>query len=237
MTAVSEPFSAAPQAPEQAIEGKSPRQLFWERFRKDKAAIGGLITVLDPDPARDLRAAHRKASRRARPERALPDGDARRLRPAQGAERGLLVRRRPIGAGRVRPRALRRAYVPARRDRRHRSRRRDRSHPRADLRLLQRVHGHGHRAQHRHHPRAAAAPVRNRDRGGLRQDEGGVLQRPDPAGLEPGHLHHRPLQLALHRAHRSWQRALDTREGVRRGGPIARRRATSGSCSARCCRT
>ena len=46
MTAVSEPFSAAPQAPEQAIEGKTPRQLFWERFRKDKAAIGGLITVL-----------------------------------------------------------------------------------------------------------------------------------------------------------------------------------------------
>ena len=45
MTAVSEPFSAAPQAPEHAIEGKTPRQLFWERFKKDKAAIGGLITV------------------------------------------------------------------------------------------------------------------------------------------------------------------------------------------------
>ena len=46
MTAVSEPFSAAPQVPEEAIEGKSPRQLFWERFKKDKAAIGGLITVV-----------------------------------------------------------------------------------------------------------------------------------------------------------------------------------------------
>ena len=126
MTAVSEPFSAAPQAPEQAIEGKSPRQLFWERFRKDKAAIGGLITVLilillaifAPLIAKHL-VGHG-------PNELFQTADARRVRAAQGAERGLLVRRRPIGAGRVRPRALRRPHVPARRDRRHRRRRRDR---------------------------------------------------------------------------------------------------------------
>ena len=42
MTAVAEPFSAAPTL-EQTVEGKSPRQLFWERFKKDKAALGGLV--------------------------------------------------------------------------------------------------------------------------------------------------------------------------------------------------
>jgi peptide/nickel transport system permease protein len=29
-----------------SIEGKSPRQLFWDRFKKDKAAFGGLIFIL-----------------------------------------------------------------------------------------------------------------------------------------------------------------------------------------------
>jgi len=46
MTAVTEPIQIAPGAPEHAVEGKSPRQLFWERFRKDKAAMGGAVTVL-----------------------------------------------------------------------------------------------------------------------------------------------------------------------------------------------
>ena len=45
MTAVSEPVQAAPGAPQHAVEGKSPRQLFWERFKTDKAAITGLFTV------------------------------------------------------------------------------------------------------------------------------------------------------------------------------------------------
>ena len=29
-----------------AVEGKSPRQLFWIRFKRDKAALGGLTVVV-----------------------------------------------------------------------------------------------------------------------------------------------------------------------------------------------
>ena len=90
---------------------------------------------------------------------------------------------------------------------------------------------------HRHHPRAAAAPLRDRHRRGLRHDEGRLPRRADRARARARHLRHRALHLALHRAHRPRQHALDPREGVRRGEPLARRRATSGSCSARCCRT
>ena len=44
MTAVSEPIDSTRLAGE--VAGKSPRQLFWERFKKDKAAIVGLVIIV-----------------------------------------------------------------------------------------------------------------------------------------------------------------------------------------------
>ena len=29
-----------------AVEGRSPRQIFWMRFRQDKAAIGGAVVIV-----------------------------------------------------------------------------------------------------------------------------------------------------------------------------------------------
>jgi peptide/nickel transport system permease protein len=44
MTAVTQPVDATQVAGE--VAGKSPRQLFWERFRTDKAALLGLVIIL-----------------------------------------------------------------------------------------------------------------------------------------------------------------------------------------------
>jgi ABC-type dipeptide/oligopeptide/nickel transport system permease subunit len=44
MTTLAEPVEAAQVAG--AVAGKSPRQLFWERFRKDKVAIGSLVFII-----------------------------------------------------------------------------------------------------------------------------------------------------------------------------------------------
>jgi peptide/nickel transport system permease protein len=46
-TTVTEPQTIrAGAGPDQVIVGKTPRQLFWERFKKDKAAIAGLVVIL-----------------------------------------------------------------------------------------------------------------------------------------------------------------------------------------------
>jgi peptide/nickel transport system permease protein len=44
MTSLAEPLDATRL--EGAVVGKSPRQLAWERFKKDKAAIAGLVTIV-----------------------------------------------------------------------------------------------------------------------------------------------------------------------------------------------
>src|SRR3712207_1103688 len=46
-TVAPETAAAAPTAPgEQVVVGKSPRQLFWARFKEDKAAFLGLGLIL-----------------------------------------------------------------------------------------------------------------------------------------------------------------------------------------------
>jgi peptide/nickel transport system permease protein len=45
-TEVAEPFGAPPSLDEQEVEGKSPGQLFWARFKQDKVAIAGGIFIL-----------------------------------------------------------------------------------------------------------------------------------------------------------------------------------------------
>ena len=47
-------------------------------------------------------------------------------------------------------------------------------------------------------------------------------RRADPAGALARQLRDRPVQLALHRAHRPRAGAVPAREGVHRGGPVAR---------------
>lgn len=44
MSSVAEPVNAT--ALPAAVEGKSPRQLFWDRFKKDKAALGSLVFIV-----------------------------------------------------------------------------------------------------------------------------------------------------------------------------------------------
>ncbi len=46
MTAVTELEPVDTTTIRGAVEGKSPRQLFWERFKQDKAAIAGLVVVV-----------------------------------------------------------------------------------------------------------------------------------------------------------------------------------------------
>lgn len=43
MTSVAQPVDAAVLPT--SVEGKSPRQLFWERFKRDKAALGSLVFI------------------------------------------------------------------------------------------------------------------------------------------------------------------------------------------------
>lgn len=44
MSSVAEPVNAT--ALPASVEGKSPRQLFWDRFKKDKAALGSLVFIV-----------------------------------------------------------------------------------------------------------------------------------------------------------------------------------------------
>ena len=56
-------------------------------------------------------------------------------------------------------------------------------------------------------------------------------------GLDPGRPHHRTLRLAVHRPHHAGPGALDAREGVRRGISVAGRLQPAGSWPARSSRT
>jgi peptide/nickel transport system permease protein len=47
VSTVAEPIDVTPGGgPAQVVVGRSPRQLFWERFKKDKAAIGSLVFII-----------------------------------------------------------------------------------------------------------------------------------------------------------------------------------------------
>ena len=99
------------------VAARSPLQLFWRRFRKDKVALVALALHRPADPGRDLRAADPQGARRAAPERrprprrstpsACPSGpSSEHLMGVDDARaRHLLARarRRPrVAAGRVR---------------------------------------------------------------------------------------------------------------------------------------
>src|SRR5688500_2955948 len=43
---VAEPFGVPPSLDEQEVEGKSPGQLFWARFKQDKVALAGGVFIL-----------------------------------------------------------------------------------------------------------------------------------------------------------------------------------------------
>ena len=45
MTSLAQPIRASPPA-EAPVVGRSPRQLFWERFKQDKAALSGLVIII-----------------------------------------------------------------------------------------------------------------------------------------------------------------------------------------------
>ena len=92
-------------------------------------------------------------------------------------------------------------------------------------------------ARRRRDARDAAAPDLDRDHRGVQLEQERLRRRPDPARAAARDRRDRALLLAVHRPARARLHAVAPREGVRRGEPLARRRRTRGSSSARSCRT
>ena len=217
----------------QQVTARSPLQLFWRRFRKDKVAMVAAGLRGARVPRGDPGSRDRQGHRRSRPERPEPE-PARRLRLAVRAHRPELARRRPARPRRVRPRGLRRAHLArggVHLDLHHRARGRG---DRPDRGLLPRHHrlpAHPRDGRDAGVPRAAAG---DRARRRVRRR---LHQRRDPARPDRRGDGHRALPVAVHGAHRAWPGAVAAREGVRRGGPLAGRLATRASSSERSSRT
>ena len=219
--------------------GRSPRQLFWARFKQDRVAIAGLVLHRDPLPPGDLRAA-RRAADRPRAERALPARDDRRSSASRRARTGDFW----FGADNSGPRRLRARRSTATR-----------------VSLIVGVVATGIAVFVGVDPRACSAGFF----GGWADTLRLALDRHHPVDplllfaigivaacsiakegcldgtLKPGLalviFDHLAVHLALHRAHRPRQHAVAARDAsssrpAGRSGP-----ATSGSCSARSCRT
>ena len=69
----------------------------------------------------------------------------------------------------------------------------------------------------RHRPVAAAPAARDRHRGRVRRQRRRLPRRHHQAGRRARHVHHRPVRLAVRRAHRSRPDAVPAGTGVRRG--------------------
>jgi hypothetical protein len=181
-------------------------------------------------PPLDPACLHRSAVRGlhgARPEqpRVQPPDDGRVRHPEGPQHRKQVLLRR--GPGRPRPlraRDLRHAYIAARCRGRHGHSRDRRCRAGHHCGLFPRARGHHHLARHRSHPVHAADPVRDRDRGRVLGDAGGVPRGARRAGAPARDLHHLDLLVALHRAHRARQHPFDSGEGVHRSKPLPGRK-------------
>ena len=149
-----------------AVVGRSPRQLFWARFKQDKAAFVGLAVIIMLVLLAILARVIANIVGHG-PERALRRGGAGRLRSSGGPDGRVLDGRGHGRARRLRAGHLRRPDLADRGARSHGDRSRDRDRPRPARRILRRRRRHGHLARNRHHPLGAGAPLRDRDRRGL----------------------------------------------------------------------
>ena len=103
---------------ERQITARSPLQLFWRRFRRDKVAMAALGFIILLVLVAIFAPLIVKAVGAPDPNTQSDDG-ARLLRPAVRAELQAPLRRRPDRPRRVRPHALRRAHLAHRRVDRH----------------------------------------------------------------------------------------------------------------------
>ena len=212
------------------VTARSPLQLFWRRFRKDKVAMVAAGFVVLACPRRDLRAADRQGRRRARPERPEP-GPARRLR--------LALRARPPRTGSASTSAVATcsrasSTAPASRSRSRSSRRPSSCSSAWSIGLIAGYYrGSTDSLLTRAMDVMLAFPVLLLAIGLGVACADGCLSGIDPARPDRRGDGHRPLPVAVHGAHRPRPGAVAAREGVRRGGALARRLATAGSSSAR----
>ena len=188
------------------VTARSPRQLFWRRFRSDRVAMASAIFIILLIVVAIAAPLVVKILGVPGPNINDPNAtDAFGSPP--GPTGGASVRRRPARPRRALAHDLRRARVAGGRDHRDRDRGRGRHRRRAPGRLLPRLGRHRRLAHRRRVPGLPGARARPRHRRRLRRAR--LRRRPDPARARHGDLHHRD-QLA---------------------SPTSR-----GSCAARCCR-
>ena len=232
----------SPRACGKEIEGRSLGQIAWLRLRRDRVALGGAAVIVPADPRRDLRAADRRSCSGTRPDwsstttRSIPTCRLPNGRFG-GISREFLFGVEPVNGRDIFSRVVYGARISlliaflatllsvvigtvAGRRRR----------------LLRRLGRHADQPHDGRLPRLPDPAVR--DRAGRRRSR---TRRSACSGdalrIVADHLHHRVLQLALHRPDHPRPDAVAARARVRRRRAQPRRPHARTSCSASCCRT
>ena len=219
------------------VQGRTPWQLFWGRFRKDWIALVALAWVIILIVSAVLAPLFVRFVSHNGPNDIRPELSNEFNIPVIGPSAQFWGGVDALGRD-VFVRTLYGARTSiAGRAARDRDLGRDRSGARLARRLLRRQDRHVHVAPDRHLPVAAGVPAGDRHLGELQREHQRLPRRLAEAGRAARHPHHRAVRLDLHREDRPRADAVAARTGVRRGGPGDRVRPHRTSCSGRSCPT